>query len=274
MKIKFLGTAAAEGIPALFCSCETCKRARKSGEKEFRTRSQSLINDRLMLDFPAETYVHSLKNNIELSKIHHYLITHVHEDHFYPQDIAMLSKMFSNIPSDSIKYNFYGGAETVSIAKPFAEKTEGLVILNILEPFKTYKIDDFLVTPLIATHTTETPYIYIINDGEKQMLYAHDTGLFCKETENYLYETKPYFDLISFDCCCGTWPDIDHGTHLSFENIKTISKKMANADLIDANTKLCVNHFSHNASNVLYADREVYEKEGYIMSYDGLEIEF
>ena len=25
MKIKYLGTAAAEGIPAVFCECETCK---------------------------------------------------------------------------------------------------------------------------------------------------------------------------------------------------------------------------------------------------------
>ena len=31
MKIKYLGTAAAEGVPAIFCNCETCKEARKLG---------------------------------------------------------------------------------------------------------------------------------------------------------------------------------------------------------------------------------------------------
>jgi phosphoribosyl 1,2-cyclic phosphodiesterase len=31
MKLNFLGTAAAEGFPAIFCNCEYCKEARKLG---------------------------------------------------------------------------------------------------------------------------------------------------------------------------------------------------------------------------------------------------
>ena len=31
MKIQYLGTAAAEGIPAIFCECETCKKTRELG---------------------------------------------------------------------------------------------------------------------------------------------------------------------------------------------------------------------------------------------------
>ena len=31
MKFKYLGTAAAEGWPAMFCSCDACNRARTSG---------------------------------------------------------------------------------------------------------------------------------------------------------------------------------------------------------------------------------------------------
>ena len=30
MKIQYLGTAAAEGLPALFCGCEICQNARKT----------------------------------------------------------------------------------------------------------------------------------------------------------------------------------------------------------------------------------------------------
>ena len=33
MKIKYLGTAAFEGIPAMFCNCEVCKNAFKLGGK-------------------------------------------------------------------------------------------------------------------------------------------------------------------------------------------------------------------------------------------------
>lgn len=274
MKIKFMGTAAAEGIPALFCSCNTCLEARKLGEKEFRTRSQTIIDNQLMIDFPAETYAHSLKYNIPLSQIKHFLITHSHDDHFYPQDIAMLAKMFSNIPEKTEKYYFYGSEETEQLARQYIEKTNKTAEFIVLKPFKTYSISNYSVTPLKATHNTNAPFIYIISDGKKQMLYAHDTGLFCKETEDFLYNNNFYFDLISFDCCCGTWPDINHGTHLSFGNIKTICKKMRENNVIDNNTKLCCNHFSHNASNVLYKDRHIYESDGFIMTYDGLEIQF
>lgn len=31
MEIQYLGTAAAEGLPALFCDCETCRKARNIG---------------------------------------------------------------------------------------------------------------------------------------------------------------------------------------------------------------------------------------------------
>ena len=59
MKIKFYGTAAAEGFPGMFCSCETCEKARKAGGKNIRTRSQTVINNELMIDFSADTYLHT-----------------------------------------------------------------------------------------------------------------------------------------------------------------------------------------------------------------------
>lgn len=55
MKIKYLGTAAAEGIPAIFCHCEICKHAREHGGKNIRTRAQALIDDKIMLDLGPDT---------------------------------------------------------------------------------------------------------------------------------------------------------------------------------------------------------------------------
>lgn len=58
MKVTILGTGAAEGIPALFCNCDTCRRARAAGGRDFRTRTQALVDDDLVIDFPPETFVH------------------------------------------------------------------------------------------------------------------------------------------------------------------------------------------------------------------------
>ena len=38
MKIQFLGTAAAEAAPAVFCACDHCRYAREKGGKEIRLR--------------------------------------------------------------------------------------------------------------------------------------------------------------------------------------------------------------------------------------------
>ena len=52
MKILYMGTAAAEGWPALFCSCPICTHARKMGGHNLRTRTQALLDGSLLIDFP------------------------------------------------------------------------------------------------------------------------------------------------------------------------------------------------------------------------------
>ncbi len=36
MKLKILGSAAAEGVPALFCVCPVCQAARENGGRDIR----------------------------------------------------------------------------------------------------------------------------------------------------------------------------------------------------------------------------------------------
>ena len=61
MKILYMGTAAAEGWPALFCSCPICTQARDHGGKNLRTRTQALLDGSLLIDFPPDTYSHALR---------------------------------------------------------------------------------------------------------------------------------------------------------------------------------------------------------------------
>ena len=42
MEITYLGTAAAEGIPGIYCGCETCRRAIAAGGRNIMTRSQDI----------------------------------------------------------------------------------------------------------------------------------------------------------------------------------------------------------------------------------------
>lgn len=97
MKIKYLGTAAAEGVPGLFCECEICKKSRELGGRNIRTRSQAIIDDRLLIDFPADTYMHFLKYNLPMAKIKSCIITHSHTDHLYPVEIEVRRNGFAHI---------------------------------------------------------------------------------------------------------------------------------------------------------------------------------
>ena len=60
MKIQYLGTAAAEGWPSVFCDCEACRKALQLAGKNIRTRSQVVIDDTLLVDMPPDAYFHSL----------------------------------------------------------------------------------------------------------------------------------------------------------------------------------------------------------------------
>ena len=43
MKIQILGTSAYERIPATFCNCPICKKARKLQGKNVRTQAQAIM---------------------------------------------------------------------------------------------------------------------------------------------------------------------------------------------------------------------------------------
>ncbi|MBR5263155.1 MAG: hypothetical protein IKV50_00525, partial [Clostridia bacterium] len=94
MKLTYLGTAAAEGWPALFCRCEYCKKALERGGKNLRTRSQAMVNDDLLIDFPADSFSHMQQNGLNFSAVKTLLITHSHMDHFSPTDLHLRSTSY------------------------------------------------------------------------------------------------------------------------------------------------------------------------------------
>lgn len=87
MKLKFLGTGASEAIPGLFCDCDICTRSMQAGGKNIRTRSQAIVDDTILIDFPPDTYLHLLRDRIPLTKIHTCIITHNHCDHLCPDEL-------------------------------------------------------------------------------------------------------------------------------------------------------------------------------------------
>ncbi len=273
MKLKFLGTAAAEGYPAMFCNCENCRKAIKRGGKNIRSRSQAIIDDSLLIDFPCDTYYHCLLNGINLHNIRNCLITHVHRDHLYPVDLIYFKPGFSH-PSEDFVLNMYGSedvANTVWGVLPEAVKKHFNLVT--VKPFEPFKVGDYTVTALKAYHGTENPYIYAVFDGEKNILYAHDTDIFREETWEYIKENKMHFDLVTMDCTEGAEEDLTYHGHMCLGRNITCRDRLLRDGAIDENTVVILNHFSHNGKASNYDEFEPIAKQsGFETSYDGMEI--
>ena len=264
MYITYQGTAAAEGVPAIFCDCEHCRYARARGGKEVRMRSGALIDGKLKIDFGPDAYAQSLRFNQSYAALGHVLITHSHPDHFSPDELGRIA------PPDAHRktvLHVYGDARVGEGIKPYLKESK--LVFTQLKPFETYEIDEYLVTPLKAVHAInsgEEPLFYLIERGGRSILYAHDTDMFTDEDFDFLRGKR--IDLISMDCTNGILNHLKYIGHMGIEKNFLLREKLLTIGAADENTTFVANHFSHNG----LVSHENLEKllPGFLVSYDGM----
>lgn len=283
MKIQYWGTAAAEGIPAIFCGCSVCNEARRLGGKYRRARSQVMLDDELLVDFGPDTYMNSVRFGHDLSRLSDVLITHVHDDHFYSMEMLNRRVGFAN--SMKTETLVFHGSEDVEL---LARKVWGLAIgdnkvdsfmeskriaFDKLLPYEKKCILGFSVTPIPANHDTPNPYIYIFEKNGKSMLLFNDSAILPPEELEWIKESGIKFDLVSYDC---TYADRDDAKrHLGIPDILRLRKIFTDNGNYKDSTIEIITHFSHNTKTVGYADmKKIADSHGLVLAYDGLEIEF
>ena len=273
MKIKYLGTAAAEGIPAPFCHCGVCEYARKMRGREIRTRMQAVVDDRILLDFGPDTYMHTLEHNIDLSAFEVCFITHSHSDHLFVHDILMRKENHALYHEEIHPLYIYGGAgarESFNLKEHDYITKDGRVIFKNAVAYQPIHYKNYSITPLPACHKTKDPLIYLIESGEKSLLYAHDTDYFREDVWQYLLNRNVPLNLVSLDCTEGA-KHIDYHGHMNFERDALVRKRMLDLKIADEHTQFVASHFSHNG---LITYRQAVESTfDFLIAYDGMEIE-
>lgn len=278
MRLRYLGTAAAEGCPALFCTCPLCTAARQGGGRDVRTRSQVLVDDTLLIDFPADTYHHALSTpELNLPALRHLLITHSHADHFYPLDLGLRCSGFAaETPGMLTVY----GSETVARGweatrngeyAPFAELSER-VRIRVLEPYESFDAGGYTVTALPADHKRdELCLLYAIEKEGKRLLYANDTGI---QLEDGVWEFLKgrRFDAVSMDC---TAMDREVGRyHMGLPDNRALRTRLLELGAADGDTRFAVTHFSH-FGGLTHAELQRRAAAcGFETAYDGMVLEF
>lgn len=277
MKILYMGTAAAEGWPGLFCSCAICSHARQVGGRNIRTRTQALLDDDLLIDFPPDSYCHALQYQLDMGKLQTLLVTHSHMDHWFPTDLIHRHSHFGHGAQGIL--HVYGN-----------EAVEKLYYDNILiDRFKPHPLDDAVqfhrieggsrfqagkweIVAVPADHDKrENPLVYICKKEGKSLFYGHDTGAnLSPKAWELLSEER--FDLISLDATMGQ--KTIGGYHMGLPDIEPFVEKLKNLGCVDNHTRIVINHFSHNGQMTHDELSAWAEKRGMVAAYDGLTLTF
>lgn len=278
MKLTYLGTAAAEGWPAVFCNCEYCKKAKEKGGRNLRTRSQAIVNDELLLDFPSDTYAHALKNKLDLSSVKYCFVTHSHVDHFMPTDLFFRNEGVYAHKLSQPSMTLYGNKAVMEKYDYYINKREDesnvLGVSTVeLRPFDTVTAGDYTVTALPANHAAgEDALVYLIRHGGKTLLYLHDTGIPDDSFFDYLEKNNVVCDLISYDCTFVALPS--GGGHMGLDSNMVLRDRFEKMGVSTKNTVSVINHFSHNG--MLIHDELEPEAAAlmFLTAYDGMTLEF
>ena len=277
MKIKYLGTGASEGIPSLFCKCPVCQSAIKNGGKDVRSRNQALIDDKILVDFPPDTFMHIVHGGLDLQSIHTCIVTHSHGDHLYTSDIWARKKAVSPIlDNEGTPLDFYAtsvGYEKIAALIKNNEIEDDRVTANLIKAFEPFSAEGYDITPVRADHSPNTdPVLFIIEKDGKAIFYANDTGRLPAETVEYLKNCGKHFDLVSFDCTNGF--NSGDRFHMNFKACSDTKQMLCDLGLCDKDTKWVITHLCHNCGGTREELEAEAEKLGFIAAYDGLTVEF
>lgn len=249
MKVQYLGTAAAEGIPATFCSCPICENARQHQGREIRSRSQILIDDELMIDFPPDTFYHAAQHNLNLGKIHTLLITHDHLDHWFPTELINRHSAYQT-GAEGILHVY--GNEAVQQGFESHLKTDlyrhqpidSFVQFHCVHGGDKFVCGDWEITAIPADHDKRQEcLIYLCKKNGKTLLYGHDTGSCLTEKAWNLLKNKR-IDLISLDATMGQ--ESCPYNHMGLPDAEPFLGKLRSLGCVDESTVCVVSHFSHN----------------------------
>ena len=276
MKFKFLGTAAAEAVPALFCECEYCRKATINKGKDIRRRASYLLDDDTLVDFGPDAFHQSLLFDVDLLKIKRILFTHCHEDHLNPIELLWRRRGFSKVTKD-IKIM---GSNVIlaTLMQAYAKYTTITsfdiahvipVMLNAGEPLTD---EELTVLPLPANHAPgKNAQFFAITKNGKNVLVGNDTGYFPDESWDLIKDMK--FDMVTLDGTMGLlYPDSRYG-HMGVNVVVEVRDRLLEMGCINDKSKVFVTHFSHNG-NSLQEDLEAFFlPKNITVAYDGLTVE-
>ncbi len=248
MKIQFLGTGAAEGIPSLGCTCQRCQVARKQGGHNVRQRASVLIEaagHRILLDTPPE--INTLLNRAEVFDLSAILLSHEHFDHIggliefeYWKRVLPIFAGYDVLPSLRL-----------------TPRLEERALLSGFYSHTRLHFGDLSVMPFKVIHHVPC-YGFAFEEAGTRVLHFSDSGPELSDLHRHLLERADVaiFHTPTFEL---------HRSHISVQEVISLVQDYSIQRVV-------ITHINHD--NLLH--EELVEKtapHGITVAYDGLTLE-
>lgn len=271
MKLQFLGTAAAEGYPGIFCHCSRCQQARLLGGRNLRYRSALLVNDDLLIDFGPDLLAAAQRFGRDLSQVTNGLVTHAHSDHFYHSNFEMRGGSFTG-RTEIPMLDLFGPRDVKALLNAEYDNLDALRLrLHTVTAFDQWQHSGYQFHAYHAYHAVghlEEALFYSVDDGKHAFLYATDTGPFPADSWRALENQS--FDVIILEETMGGGT---YNQHIGFEQFVEHARRMRASGMLRPGGRIIATHFSHSG-NPLYDDLVAFFAPHAVeVAYDGLAIE-
>lgn len=266
MRIRLLGTGAAEGIPAFYSSSMVSRYAREHGGKDVRTRCGALIDGTLKIDLPPDTLLHLHRDRLDAEDWTALVFTHSHDDHFAPEELQYCLFPFND--QDYLTFTIYAnGAICRRLHEMYPEWPMDIVETRSFEPFRH---EEYTITPIKANHLPEEDaQNLIVQKGGHTLLYATDTGVWGNETWEHLKGHK--LDLLVIECTEGL-RCTDYEGHLDIEALLEVVERLHAQGTLHPDSQVCTTHHSHNGGATHAMLEEALNPHGIEVGFDGKEL--
>ncbi|MFH1086821.1 MAG: MBL fold metallo-hydrolase [Chloroflexota bacterium] len=263
MQLPFLGTAAAEGYPSPFCECDHCAEARRRGGRSLRLRSALLVNDDLLVDC-NDIVASCALYGIALATIETLLITHAHEDHLDPVELGWRRPPFTRTALPMLR--IYGPAD--AMARIEQARTgwdeDARCTTEAVRPGAVWASGRYRMAAFLASHGTELPLIYAIEDGERRVLYSTDTGRYGDATWAAIRAHS--YDAVILDETMGTR---SASMHMGMDDVIACRQAFEQEGLLRPGAHVIAHHFSHGANPCHEELVRLLAPHGIEVAYDG-----
>ncbi len=305
MDLLVCGSGAAEGWPAVFCSCGPCAGARRRGGKDLRSRTGYMLGDKIRIDLSPDSHSHQLRFGLDYSRLEALLISHAHEDHWLPYELYYRQPGFSKVPESAL-LAVYGNAMVQErlVAQIGADEERFRYRFHRAAAFAPIQLpDDVSAYPIPADHdarqecfnyllevelsasrrvdewTSERsgrspstgPFVDSSTPREEPMarlLIGHDTGWYEEPSWDFL-RGKP-LDVVLLDCTGG--PQGTRRGHMSCAVVCEFRDRLREQGSLAPEARVIATHFSHNGG-WLHEELEAYlTPRGIEVSYDGMSV--